>query len=69
MITAAGPKTGMILQMEKNLYKVLATEYHMGGGKMDMRLAVEFLDGEPVNVLFPEWVEVASKRYVEPAKR
>ena len=132
MVPAADLKTGMILQMEKNLYKVLATEYHMGGGKMgglvhvklkelrsgllldrkfkpderldkveldrktmeflygdaggytmmdpnsyeqiqlnrslletftpflqpNMRLPVEFLEGEPVNVVFPEWVEL-----------
>jgi elongation factor P len=130
MVPASDLKTGMILQFEKNLYKVLATEYHMGGAKMgglihvklkdvrsgllldkkfrpnekldnveldrktmeflyedsggyymvdpdsyeqiqlsrnlmetfhpflqpNMRLPVEFLDGEPVNVLFPEWV-------------
>jgi elongation factor P len=132
MIPASALKTGMILQFEKNLYKVLSTEYHMGGGKMgglvhvklkdlrsglflekkfkpdervgsveldrktmefiykdtdgyymmdldtydqipldphlletfdpflqpNMRLSVEFLEGEPVNVLFPEWVEL-----------
>jgi elongation factor P len=132
MVPAADLKTGMILQIEKNLYKVLATEYHMGGGKMgglvhvklkelrsglllerkfkpderldkveldrktleflygdaggytmmdpnsyeqiqlnrslletftpflqpNMRLPVEFLEGEPVNVVFPEWVEL-----------
>jgi elongation factor P len=132
MIPASDLKTGTILHMEKNLYKVLATEYHMGGGKMgglvhvklkefrsgllldrkfkpddklnnveldrktmeflygdadgytmmdphsyeqiqlsrglletfapflqpNMRLPVEFLEGEPVNVLFPEWVEL-----------
>lgn len=132
MIRASDLKTGMILQFEKNLYKVLTTEYHMGGGKMgglvhgklkdlrsglfldrkfkpderldnveldrktmeflykdadgyymmdpdsyeqiqldrslmetfdpfllpNMRLPVEFLEGEPVNVLFPEWVEL-----------
>lgn len=132
MISASDAKTGMILHIEKNLYRVLATEYHMGGGKMgglvhvklrevrsglllekkfkpdeklenveldrktmeflyedtegfymmdpdsyeqiqlsrslmepfapflqpNMRLPVEFLDGEPVNVLFPEWVEL-----------
>lgn len=34
MIPASDIKTGMILQFGKNLYKVLATEYHMGGGKM-----------------------------------
>jgi elongation factor P len=132
MAPAADLKTGMILQMEKDLYTVLATEYHMGGGKMggfvdvklkglrsgvllerrfkpddkldtveldrkimeflygdadgytmmdpnsyeqiqlsrslletfapfpqpNMRLPVEFLEGEPVNVLFPEWAEL-----------
>jgi len=132
MVQASDLKTGMILQFEKILYKVLATEYHMGGGKMgglvhvklkeirsglpldrkfkpderlenveldrktmeflyedgegyymmdpdsyeqiqlsrslmetfspflqpNMRLPVEFLEGESVNVLFPEWVEL-----------
>jgi elongation factor P len=132
MIPASDLKTGTILQMEKILYKVLATEYHMGGGKMgglvhvklkdvrtglvlerkfkpderldrveldrktmeflyedadafymmdpktyeqiqlnrnlveafalflqpNMKLSVEFLEDEPVNVLFPEWVEL-----------
>lgn len=132
MIPASDLKTGTILQMDRNLYKVLATEYHMGGGKMgglvhvklkdvrsglvlekkfrpdeklanveldrktmeylyedadgfcmmdpetyeqiqlnrnlmetfspflkpNMRLSVEFLEDEPVNVLFPEWVEL-----------
>jgi len=122
----------MTLQMDRNLYKVLATEYHMGGGKMgglvhvklrevrsglllerkfrpdeklenvelerktmeflyqdsegyyvmdpdsyeqiqlskslmepfapflrpNLRFPVEFLEGEPVNVIFPEWVEL-----------
>jgi elongation factor P len=132
MIPASSVKTGMMLKLEKNLYKVLSAEYHMGGGKMgglvhvklkdlksglflekkfkpdervesveldrktmqflykdadgyymmdldtydqipldphlledfdsflqpNMRLSVEFLEGEPVNVLFPEWVEL-----------
>jgi elongation factor P len=132
MIQASALKTGTNLQVDKNLYKVLATEYHMGGGKMgglvhvklkeirtgfllekkfkpddkleevdlerktleflyedgngytmmdpdsyeqiqlnqslmesfapflkpNMRLSVEFLDGEPVNAVFPEWVEL-----------
>lgn len=132
MIPASDLKTGTILQMDKNLYKVLATEYHMGGGKMgglvhvklkdvrtglllekkfkpeeklsdveldrktmeylyedadgfymmdpetydqiqlnrnlmetfapflraNMRLPVEFLGDEPVNVVFPDWVEL-----------
>lgn len=132
MISASDVKTGIILHIDKNLYKILATEYHMGGGKMgglvhvklrevrsglllekkfkpdeklekveldrktmeflyedadefymmdpdsyeqiqlsrdlmepfapflqpNMRLPVEFLEGDPVNVLFPEWVEL-----------
>jgi len=132
MVLASNLKTGTILQIDRNLYKVLATEYHMGGGKMgglvhvklrevrsallldrkfkpdekldvvelerktmeflyedtegfymmdpetyeqmqlnrnlmetsspflkpNMRLSVEFLEDEPVNVLFPEWVEL-----------
>ncbi len=130
MIPASDLRTGTILQIEKNLYKVLATDYHMGGGKMgglvhaklkevrtglvlerkfkpdeklekveldrktmeflyedadgfymmdpetyeqvqlnrnimeafapflqpNMRLPVEFLEDEPVSILFPEWV-------------
>jgi len=31
MVLASNLKTGTILQMDRNLYKVLATEYHMGG--------------------------------------
>jgi elongation factor P len=132
MVLASNLKTGTILQIDRNLYKVLATEYHMGGGKMgglvhvklrevrsallldrkfkpdekldnvelerkameflyedaegfymmdpetyeqiqlnrnlmetfspflkpNMRLSVEFLEDEPVNVLFPDWVEL-----------
>lgn len=132
MVPASHLKNGMILRLEKNLYKVLGTEYHMGGGKMaglvhvklrdirsdllldrkfkpeerledvqldrkameflyengegyhlmdpdtyeqiqldrylmesftpflqpNMRLPVEFLEGEPVNVVFPDWVEL-----------
>jgi len=132
MIRASDLKTGMILQLERNLYRVLSSEYHMGGAKMgglvhvklkdlrsglfldrkfkpderledvavdrktmeflykdadgyymmdpesyeqiqlgrslletfdpflqpNLRLSVEFLEGEPVNVLFPEWVEL-----------
>jgi translation elongation factor P/translation initiation factor 5A len=34
MVPASDLKTGTILQIEKNLYQVLATEYHMGCGKM-----------------------------------
>lgn len=34
MVLASNLKTGTILQIDRNLYKVLATEYHMGGGKM-----------------------------------
>jgi elongation factor P len=132
MVLASNLKIGTILQIDRNLYKVLATDYHMGGGKMgglvhvklrevrsallldrkfrpdeklddvelerkameflyedaegfymmdpetyeqmqlnrnlmetfspflqpNMRLSVEFREGEPVNVLFPEWVEL-----------
>jgi len=132
MIRASDLRTGMILQLERNLYRVLTSEYHMGGAKMgglvhlklkdlrsglfldrkfkpeerldnveldrkimeflykdadgyymmdpesyeqirldrslletfdpflqpNMRLSVEFLEGEPVNVLFPEWAEL-----------
>jgi elongation factor P len=133
MIPASEVKSGMILQIEKGLYKVLSTEYHMSGGKMgglvhvkvkevrsgtllerkfkpdeklerveldrkimeflyedpdgyylmdpetyeqiqlerhlleafhpflqpNMKLPVEFLEGEAVNVVFPDWVELA----------
>lgn len=132
MISASNLKTGTILRIDKNLYKVITAEYHLGGGKMgglvhvklkdvrsglfldrkfkpeerlddveldrktmeflykdaegyymmdpdsyeqiqlnpdlmliydlflqpNMRVPVEFLDGEPLNVLFPEWVEL-----------
>ena len=132
MIPASELRSGTILQIDRNLYKVLTTEYHMGGGKMgglvhvklkevrsgllmerkfkpderldnveldrktmeflyedsegyymmdpenyeqvqlnrnlmetfhpflqpNMRLQVEFLGEEHVNVLFPEWVEL-----------
>jgi translation elongation factor P/translation initiation factor 5A len=34
MVPASDLKTGTILQIEKNLYQVLATEYHMGCRKM-----------------------------------
>lgn len=132
MISASEVKSGMILQIEKGLYKILSSEYHMSGGKMgglvhvklkevrsgvllerkfkpdeklerveldrktmeflyedpdgyymmdpdtyeqiqlerhllegfhlflqpNMRLPVEFLEGEAVNVVLPEWVEL-----------
>ena len=132
MIPASNLKTGIILRLDKNLYKVMITEYHMGGAKMgglvhaklkdvrsglfldrkfkpeerldaveldrktmeflykdadgyymmdpdsyeqiqvnqelmetydpflqpNMKFPVEFLDGEPLNVLFPEWVDL-----------
>jgi len=132
MLPASDIKNGMILRVDKNLYKIAAAEYHMGGGKMgglihvklkdirsglfldrkfkpeekvdrveldrknleflykdadgyymmdpesfeqiplgenllkdfdpflqpNMRLPVEFLEEEPVNVIFPEWVEL-----------
>lgn len=34
MVLASNLKTGTILQIDRSLYKVLATDYHMGGGKM-----------------------------------
>jgi hypothetical protein len=34
MVPASDLKIGTILQIEKNLYQVLATEYHRGCGKM-----------------------------------
>jgi len=33
IIPAPALKTGMVPQLEKNLYKALSIEYHMGGGK------------------------------------
>ncbi len=130
MIPASAVKNGMVLRMEKHLYKVLTAEYHTGSAKMgglvhiklkdlksgafldrkfkpeekvdvvdldrktleflykdadgyymmdpqtyeqttlarhlmegfdpflpNMRLAVELLDGQAVQVLFPEWVD------------
>ncbi len=33
MVLASNLKTGTILQIDRDLYKVLATEYHMGGGR------------------------------------
>lgn len=44
MIPASDLKTGAILQIEKILYKVLATEYHMGGGKMGGLVHVKLKD-------------------------
>jgi translation elongation factor P/translation initiation factor 5A len=35
VVSASDLKTGTILHIEKSLYKVLATEYHMGGGKTE----------------------------------
>ena len=132
MLHASDIKNGMILRVDKNLYRVVAIEYHMGGGKMgglihmklkdlrsglfldrklkpeekvnrveldrktleflykdadgyymmdpdsfeqiqleknlletfdpflqpNIKLPVEFLGEEPVNVTFPEWVEL-----------
>jgi elongation factor P len=132
MLSASDIKNGMILRIEKNLYKVVVVEYHMGGGTMggivhvklkdiqsglfldrklkpeekvelvdldrrtleflykdsdgyymmdpesfeqiqlgkhflgtfdpffqpNMKLPVEFVGEEPVNVIFPEWVEL-----------
>jgi elongation factor P len=34
MVRASDLKAGMVLPLEKNLYKVFHMEYHMGGGKM-----------------------------------
>ncbi len=132
MLPGADIKSGMVLRIDRNLYKVTGVEYHMGGGKMgglvhvklkdirsglfldrkfkpeekvdrvdldrrtleflykdpagyymmdpesfeqlqlgkdlleafdsflqpNMKLPVEFLDEEPVSVMFPEWVEL-----------
>ena len=132
MLHASDLKHGMIVRMDKNLYKIVAIDYHMGSGKMgglvhvklkdirsgffldrkwkpeekvdrieldrrtleflyndaegyymmdpdsfeqiqlgknllepfdsflhpNMRLPVEFLAEEPVNVIFPDWVEL-----------
>ena len=44
MIPASELKNGIILRMEKRLYKALAVEYHMGGGRMGGLVHVKFKD-------------------------
>lgn len=44
MISASDIKPGIVFRMERNLYKVLSSEYHMGGGKMGGLVHVKFKD-------------------------
>ncbi len=44
MIPASTIKNGMVLRMEKHLYKVAGHEYHMGGGKMGGLVHVKLKD-------------------------
>jgi len=47
------PDTYEQIQLDRNLMENFAPFL-----QSNMRLPVEFLDGEPVNVLFPDWVEL-----------
>jgi elongation factor P len=44
MTRASDLKAGLVLQMEKNLYKIFHLEYHMGGGKMGGLVHVKLQD-------------------------
>lgn len=44
MVRASDLKAGMVLQMEKNLYKIFHMEYHMGGWKMGGLVHVKLKD-------------------------
>jgi elongation factor P len=44
MVRASDLKAGMVLPLEKNLYKVFHVEYHMGGGKMGGLVHVKLKD-------------------------
>ena len=80
MVPASHLKNGMILRFEKNLYKALGTEYHMGGGKMgslpdEVYKPATLFNGIQVQV--PKFikqgnvikVDVNTKKYIERAKR
>lgn len=47
------PDTYEQIQLNRNLMEAFAPFL-----QSNMRLPVEFLDGEPVNVLFPDWLEL-----------
>ena len=47
------PETYEQIQLNRNLMESFSPFL-----KSNMRLSVEFLEDEPVNVLFPEWVEL-----------
>ena len=44
MVRASDFKAGMVLPLEKNLYKIVHVEYHMGGGKMGGLVHVKLKD-------------------------
>jgi elongation factor P len=44
MVHAPDLKAGMVLRLEKNLYKILHFEYHTGGGKMGSLVHVKLKD-------------------------
>jgi elongation factor P len=44
MVRASDLKAGMVLHLEKSLYKILSTEYHMGAGKMGGLVHVKLKD-------------------------
>jgi elongation factor P len=44
MVRASDLKAGMVLPLEKNLYKIFHVEYHMGGGKMGGLVHVKLKD-------------------------
>lgn len=82
MVPASDLKSGMILQIEKNLYKVLVTDYHMGGGKMglsslqdEVHKPATLSNGMEIQV--PQFIKVGDvvkvsvtmKKYIERAKR
>jgi translation elongation factor P/translation initiation factor 5A len=80
MISASDLKTGTILQMDRNLYKVLATEYHMGGGKMGGLVHMKLKDVRTGLLLEKKFrpdekladvvkVNVVSKKYIERATK
>jgi elongation factor P len=44
MVHASDLKAGMVLRLEKNLYKIFHFEYHTGGGKMGSLVHVKLKD-------------------------
>jgi len=80
MVPASDLKTGTILQLEQSLYKVLATEYHMGGEKMSslqdevympatLSHGMQIQVSQFIKVKDVVKVSVATKKYIERAKR